>query len=245
MTGRTADGRIETVTVVPDGSPVANYAFDVTPARLVRGLITERGVLPATREALAAAFPERAGGNSAGAEPALDRLPPGGRAALAGTPTKAGIRRRHWRASMQSRFVEHRGRGDGGALWRPRGAARSRAAGLHDAAARRRSDARAARRRQHLGEAAHARPDGARGRCALRQGLRRRHGGDRAGRTAGGAARRAAHAARRATPCRTRRWCRRSAPICSTRWRPIRRSRRCCTPSFRSASSITPTPPRC
>jgi methylthioribose-1-phosphate isomerase len=62
ITGRTADGRIETVTVVPDGSPVANYAFDVTPARLVRGLITERGVLPATREALAAAFPERVGG---------------------------------------------------------------------------------------------------------------------------------------------------------------------------------------
>ena len=61
VTGRTADGRIETVTVVPDGSPVANYAFDVTPARLVRGLITERGVLPATREALASAFPERTG----------------------------------------------------------------------------------------------------------------------------------------------------------------------------------------
>jgi methylthioribose-1-phosphate isomerase len=61
MTGRTADGRIETVTVVPDGSPVANYAFDVTPARLVTGLITERGVMPATREALAASFPERAG----------------------------------------------------------------------------------------------------------------------------------------------------------------------------------------
>jgi methylthioribose-1-phosphate isomerase len=60
MTGRTGDGRIETVTVVPDGSPVVNYAFDVTPARLVRGLITERGVLPAAREALATAFPERA-----------------------------------------------------------------------------------------------------------------------------------------------------------------------------------------
>ena len=44
MTGRTADGRIETVQIVPDGSPVANYAFDVTPARLVTGLITERGV---------------------------------------------------------------------------------------------------------------------------------------------------------------------------------------------------------
>jgi methylthioribose-1-phosphate isomerase len=60
MTGRTAEGRIETVRIVPDGSPVANYAFDVTPARLVSGLITERGVLQADREALARAFPERA-----------------------------------------------------------------------------------------------------------------------------------------------------------------------------------------
>jgi methylthioribose-1-phosphate isomerase len=64
MTGETADGRIETVRVVPRGSAVANYAFDVTPARLVTGLITERGVLAATREALARAFPERAGGES-------------------------------------------------------------------------------------------------------------------------------------------------------------------------------------
>jgi methylthioribose-1-phosphate isomerase len=59
MTGKTKDGRIETVQVVPDGSPVANYAFDVTPARLVTGLITERGVLAANRKALADAFPER------------------------------------------------------------------------------------------------------------------------------------------------------------------------------------------
>jgi methylthioribose-1-phosphate isomerase len=63
MTGRTSDGRIETVRVVPDGSPAANYAFDVTPARLVSGLITERGVLSADRAALASAFPERAGGH--------------------------------------------------------------------------------------------------------------------------------------------------------------------------------------
>jgi methylthioribose-1-phosphate isomerase len=61
MTGRTADGRIETVIIVPAGSPVANYAFDVTPARLVTGLITERGVLDASRAELAAAFPERSG----------------------------------------------------------------------------------------------------------------------------------------------------------------------------------------
>lgn len=59
LTGRTADGRIETVRVVPDGSPVANFGFDVTPARLVTGLITERGVLKADRAALANAFPER------------------------------------------------------------------------------------------------------------------------------------------------------------------------------------------
>jgi methylthioribose-1-phosphate isomerase len=59
MTGRTADGRIETVRIVPEGSPVANYGFDVTPARLVTGLITERGVLKANSAALSAAFPER------------------------------------------------------------------------------------------------------------------------------------------------------------------------------------------
>jgi len=61
MTGKTKDGRIETVQVIPDGSPVANYGFDVTPARLVGGLITERGVIAASRAGLAAAFPERAG----------------------------------------------------------------------------------------------------------------------------------------------------------------------------------------
>jgi methylthioribose-1-phosphate isomerase len=61
MTGRAADGRIETVRIIPDGSAVANYGFDVTPARLVTGLITERGVIGASRTALAAAFPDRAG----------------------------------------------------------------------------------------------------------------------------------------------------------------------------------------
>jgi methylthioribose-1-phosphate isomerase len=61
MTGRTADGRIETVRIVPEGSAVANYGFDVTPARLVTGLITERGVIAAAPAALAGAFPDRAG----------------------------------------------------------------------------------------------------------------------------------------------------------------------------------------
>lgn len=60
MRGATADGRIETVRIVPEATPVANYAFDVTPARLVTGLVTERGVIAANRESLAAAFPERA-----------------------------------------------------------------------------------------------------------------------------------------------------------------------------------------
>jgi methylthioribose-1-phosphate isomerase len=61
MSGRTADGRIETVRIAPEGSPVANYGFDVTPARLVTGLITERGVIAASHAALKGAFPERAG----------------------------------------------------------------------------------------------------------------------------------------------------------------------------------------
>jgi methylthioribose-1-phosphate isomerase len=60
VSGRTADGRIETVRIVPEGSDVANYGFDVTPARLVTALITERGVIAATRAALAGAFAERA-----------------------------------------------------------------------------------------------------------------------------------------------------------------------------------------
>jgi methylthioribose-1-phosphate isomerase len=60
VTGRTADGRIETVQIVPDGTAVANYGFDVTPARLVTALITERGVIAATRQAIAGTFPERA-----------------------------------------------------------------------------------------------------------------------------------------------------------------------------------------
>ena len=61
MTGVTADGRIESVRIVPDGTNVANYGFDVTPARLVTGLITERGVIAPNAQALAQAFPERAG----------------------------------------------------------------------------------------------------------------------------------------------------------------------------------------
>jgi methylthioribose-1-phosphate isomerase len=59
MRGKTCDGRIETVQITPDGSPVANYAFDVTPRRLVSGLVTERGVAEASKDGLLALFPER------------------------------------------------------------------------------------------------------------------------------------------------------------------------------------------
>ena len=52
---------IREVRVVPEDSPVRNDAFDVTPARLVTGLITERGVCEASEEGLAGLFPERAG----------------------------------------------------------------------------------------------------------------------------------------------------------------------------------------
>ena len=60
VTGRTADGSVATVRIVPDGTAVANYGFDVTPARLVTGLVTERGIIAPNREALAGAFAERA-----------------------------------------------------------------------------------------------------------------------------------------------------------------------------------------
>src|SRR5665213_1474602 len=60
ISGKTQDGTIVSVRVIHDGSPVANYAFDVTPARLVTGLITERGVVESSRDGLARAFPERA-----------------------------------------------------------------------------------------------------------------------------------------------------------------------------------------
>ena len=61
LTGRTADGRIETVRVAAEGSPAANPAFDVTPARLVTGLVTERGRCDASEAGLLALYPERAG----------------------------------------------------------------------------------------------------------------------------------------------------------------------------------------
>ncbi|MEJ8472722.1 S-methyl-5-thioribose-1-phosphate isomerase [Roseibium algae] len=59
ITGRSKTGSIETIEIVAQGSHVANPAFDVTPARLVTGLITERGVLEANRQSIITAFPDR------------------------------------------------------------------------------------------------------------------------------------------------------------------------------------------
>ncbi|MAF94490.1 MAG: S-methyl-5-thioribose-1-phosphate isomerase [Rhodospirillaceae bacterium] len=59
ITGTTSKGNIETVTITPEGTAVANPAFDVTPARLVTGLITERGVAEASKEGLARLYPEK------------------------------------------------------------------------------------------------------------------------------------------------------------------------------------------
>ena len=60
VTGRTAAGTLETVEIYPPGSAVLNIGFDVTPARYVTGLITERGTCAASREGLIALFPEHA-----------------------------------------------------------------------------------------------------------------------------------------------------------------------------------------
>lgn len=56
--GKLANGTRTSLRISPEATPAANPAFDVTPARLVTGLITERGISPATSEGLAALFPE-------------------------------------------------------------------------------------------------------------------------------------------------------------------------------------------
>ena len=58
MTGRMADGTVTTVDIAAPGSGAANPGFDVTPARLVTGLITERGTCAATPQGLRSLFPE-------------------------------------------------------------------------------------------------------------------------------------------------------------------------------------------
>jgi methylthioribose-1-phosphate isomerase len=64
--GRAPDGAIVEVQLTPDGSPARNWAFDVTPARYVTGLVTERGVCPATESGLTGLFPDLAVQSSRG-----------------------------------------------------------------------------------------------------------------------------------------------------------------------------------
>lgn len=59
MPGRLADGTVVTVEIAAPGSPAGNPAFDVTPARLVTGLITERGICEATSDGLASLYSEK------------------------------------------------------------------------------------------------------------------------------------------------------------------------------------------
>ncbi|GLI92375.1 S-methyl-5-thioribose-1-phosphate isomerase [Methylocystis echinoides] len=61
ISGRTADGGVAEVQVTPEGSPARNWAFDVTPARYVTGLVTERGVCAASENGLKGLFPDLAG----------------------------------------------------------------------------------------------------------------------------------------------------------------------------------------
>ena len=58
--GCAADGRLLEVRVSPAASPAANYGFDVTPRRLITGLITERGICEANEQSILALFPEHA-----------------------------------------------------------------------------------------------------------------------------------------------------------------------------------------
>ena len=59
ISGVTKNGTLETVLIAPMDSPALNIAFDVTPHDLITGLITERGICPATTEGLLSLFPER------------------------------------------------------------------------------------------------------------------------------------------------------------------------------------------
>ncbi|MCK5344152.1 MAG: S-methyl-5-thioribose-1-phosphate isomerase, partial [Candidatus Heimdallarchaeota archaeon] len=56
------DGQIKKVLLTPKDSPAANFAFDVTPSRLITGLITERGICKADEESILNLFPEHKNG---------------------------------------------------------------------------------------------------------------------------------------------------------------------------------------
>jgi methylthioribose-1-phosphate isomerase len=57
MDGPDASGTLHRIRLIPETSPTANHAFDVTPSRLITGLITEHGILPANENAIATLQP--------------------------------------------------------------------------------------------------------------------------------------------------------------------------------------------
>lgn len=59
ISGLTHNGQVETVQLTAPGTRALNYSFDITPARLISGLITERGVVAANKEAIHRLFPEK------------------------------------------------------------------------------------------------------------------------------------------------------------------------------------------
>jgi methylthioribose-1-phosphate isomerase len=59
FTGKTKSGNIESVLICPETTKASNYGFDVTPARLVTALVTERGICAASEEGMLSLFPEQ------------------------------------------------------------------------------------------------------------------------------------------------------------------------------------------
>jgi methylthioribose-1-phosphate isomerase len=58
--GKTRDGSLTEVQICPDSTTARNWGFDVTPARYITGLITEKGICRATEQDITALYPERA-----------------------------------------------------------------------------------------------------------------------------------------------------------------------------------------
>lgn len=59
ISGRCLDGKVKSVSIAPLGCRAKNPAFDITPARLITGFITERGICAASEEGLLSLYPER------------------------------------------------------------------------------------------------------------------------------------------------------------------------------------------
>jgi methylthioribose-1-phosphate isomerase len=59
--GRLANGGVASVQIAPPGVSARNFSFDVTPARLVSGLVTERGICAASEAGLSSLYPEPRG----------------------------------------------------------------------------------------------------------------------------------------------------------------------------------------